>query len=410
MEQTRANLKQEIDNILEGAKAEYQGCLRTLEGLKIELEKVKDQARDLTLKQVDYNRLQRERDSNLKVFEQVLMRIKEIDLSGMLKVNNLRLLDRAKPPQDPASPNIRLNVLVGIFLGLMLSLGTALLIELLDTTLKNAEDIQRFLAIPLLGVVPEVKIDPGQPEALLPNVTDIYAYLKPKSSLAECCRTIRTNISFMSPGKPLSRILITSASPKEGKTTIASNLGITIANTGKRVLIVDTDMRRPRIHKAFGLDNEFGISNVIMQTMTEEEAIRRTQIENLDVMTCGPIPPNPSELIGSEIFVKIMDRLSVLYDWVILDSPPVIAVTDAVILSRLVDGVVMVIEFGKTLRQVARQAKEQILGVKGHILGVVINDLDLMNREYGHYYYYYYRHYGGYYAEKEESGKDPVKG
>lgn len=404
MDKTRKSLRQEISNIINGQKSEYLAAESALSDVKKELEQVKEQAMNLTSKSVEYNRLLREQESNQRVFEQVLVRLKEIDLAGMLKVNNISMLDEAKVPTIPITPKVKLNIILGIIMGLAISIGTALLLEVMDKTLKNTEDVERFLKIPLLGVIPKV---PHQEYTELAsqyrNFIDIFSFLNPQSSLAECCRTVRTNISFMSPGKQLKRILVTSASPREGKTTIVSNLSITIAKTGKKVLVLDSDIRRPRIHKAFDTDNDYGLSNVIMGTMTIDEAIRKTPIENLDILTCGAIPPNPAELLGSEEFRSIVDSLDERYDWIFFDSPPVIAVTDSSILSGLVDGVILVVKHGKTLREVAIRAKKQMTDIKANLLGAILNDLDLDNRETGNYYYHYYHRYGYYHHEPNDN-------
>lgn len=404
LDRAKENLQREVKNIIEAKRLEYFGAKKTMAAIQQEMEKVKQHARLLTLKEVEYNRLLRDKQSNLHVFEQVLSRAKEIDLSSMMRVNNIRMLDAAMVPDIPVLPRVRINIIISVLLGLLLGLGAAILLELFDKTLRNTEDVERFLKLPLLGILPEVKIKQDQPEAAIPNAAEILSFLKPKSSIAECCRQVRTNISFMSPGKPISRVLVTSSSPREGKTTIVSNLGITMANSGRRVLVLDTDMRRPRIHKAFRVSNEYGLSNVIMGTMKLEDAILKTEIENLELLTCGPIPPNPAELIGSDEFEKLVDRLSEIYDWIIFDSPPVIAVTDSLILSKMVDGVVLVVKFGSTHREVAAQARKHLTDVNANILGAVINNLDLDSKEYGNYYYYYHQRYGYYYSEKENEG------
>jgi len=404
LKKTRDSLRQEITNIVDGQKSNYLAAETSLKEVKKELEAAKDQAMNLTGKSVTYNRLLREKESNQSVFEQVLVRLKEIDLSGMLKVNNIRMLDEAKTPTVPIKPKVKLNIIIGILMGLLISIGTALLLEVMDKTLKSTEDVERFLHIPLLGVIPRVPHNEyTELAAKHRNFIDIFSFLNPQSSLAECCRTVRTNLSFISPGKPLKRILVTSASPREGKTTIVSNLGITIAKTGKKVLLLDSDIRRPRIHKAFDIHNEYGLSNVIMGTMTIDEAIRQTPVENLDILTCGAIPPNPAELLGSEEFKAIINSLDERYDWIFFDSPPVIAVTDSSILSGLVDGVILVVKHGKTLREVAIRAKKQMSDIKANLLGAILNDLDLDNRETGNYYYHYYHRYGYYHHEPNDN-------
>lgn len=411
LEHARQNLQNELNSIVAGIKADYDAADQLSKAMHAQLEDAKTQAKDLTLKQVEYNRLLREKDSNQRVFEQVMSRMKEIDLSSMLKVNNIRLLDRAKLSTAPILPRVKLNVMLGILLGILVSLATVVILESMDKSIKGPEDVQRFLAVPVLGVVPGVTIESNSEDAKYPNAVEMFTHNHPKSSIAEYCRTVRTNISFSSPEKPLRRLLITSASPREGKTTIATNLSVTLAVPEKRVVVVDTDMRRPRIHKAFGTHNEYGLSNVIMGKMTLDQAIRPSQVERLDLLTCGPIPPNPAELVGSEIFAKILDDLQARYDWVILDSPPVIAVADSMILSSLVDGVILVVSHSKTPRDMAAQACKQLQDVGGNILGVVLNQMDINQRGYGRYYqyYHYYRRYGYYHLDPQEEAADAAQ-
>ena len=223
---------------------------------------------------------------------------------------------------------------------------------------------------------------------------DLGVFLDPKSVAAECCRSIRTNILFMSPDRPLKIMVVTSPSPQEGKTTTAINLGVTMAEAGGRVLIVDTDMRRPRLHRSFGVPNQTGISTVIVGKATLEEAIKRTDVPNLDVLTCGPVPPNPSELLHTDRFGVVLADCAKLYDRIILDSPPTSAVTDPAVLGNLADGVVLVIKAGETTRESAMHARRQLATAKARLFGVVVNAIDFSNPAYGYEYYYrnYYRY------------------
>ncbi len=202
---------------------------------------------------------------------------------------------------------------------------------------------------------------------------------------------------------------MTSASPQEGKTTTAVNMAITMAQSGSKVILIDTDMRRPRIHKAFSMSNEFGITSLMLDEVGMDVAIKSTDVPNLSVLPCGPIPPNPAELIHSQKFKEVIDKISQHYDRIVFDSPPVIAVTDSLILGNLVDGVVMVIKSAQTTREVVLRAKNQLTGVNVNIFGAILNDLDLGSKKYGYYYYYYYRRYGYYYGEKDEQSEvNPV--
>jgi capsular exopolysaccharide synthesis family protein len=202
----------------------------------------------------------------------------------------------------------------------------------------------------------------------------------------------------MTPDQPLKRLLVTSSDPQEGKTTVATNLAITMAQSGSRTLLIDTDMRRPRIHRAFGLPNDAGMSNLIVGQMRPDEVIKETVVPNLYVLPCGPIPPNPAELVHTQRFKQLLVELDGKFDRIILDSPPVAAVTDALILSDEVDGVVLVVKAGRTMREVVLRTKQSLDDVNARIFGVVMNDVDLERRGYG--YYYYYQRYGYYYGEK----------
>jgi len=282
-------------------------------------------------------------------------------------------------------------VLAAILLGLLLGVGLAIGVEFLDNTIRSQEHVEQ-LGVTFLGVIPRVK--PGDDG----RTDDLVVLHQPKSVVAECCRAIRTNLLFMSPDKPLRSILITSAGPQDGKTTTAIDVAIAMAESGSRVLLVDADMRRPRVHKALGLAEGLGLSSLILGEGRLEQAIRRTELPNLHALTCGPIPPNPAELLHTEAFAALFKRMVEGFDRVVIDSPPVSAVSDALVLSTLVDGTVLVVKAGHTTRDAARRAVRSLADVKARLLGAVLNDLDTQDQRYGGYYYAY----GYYYGDKKE--------
>jgi len=218
--------------------------------------------------------------------------------------------------------------------------------------------------------------------------------------VAESCRAIRTNILFKSPDDPVHNILVTSPSPREGKTTVAVNLAITMAQSGSSVLVVDTDMRRPRLHKAVGISRDTGLSHAIMGEIDVEDAISPTKVENLFVLPSGPPPPNPAELLHTDSFLQVVRKLATMFDKIIFDSPPLGVVTDAAILSRLVDGTMIVVKPNYTTKEAARYVVSTLKEIGSPILGAVLNDLDPGNPTYNRYYYYYY-HKGDYYESDE---------
>jgi capsular exopolysaccharide synthesis family protein len=234
-----------------------------------------------------------------------------------------------------------------------------------------------------------------------PLSRDLYIYREPQSHAAECCRAIRTNLLYMSPDKPFKTLLITSSGPKDGKSSSVISLGIAMAQNGNRVLLVDTDLRRPRLHKSFGVPNDVGVSSLIVAERTVQEAIKSTEIPGLFVLTCGPIPPNPAELLHTKAFAELLQKLVAKFDRVILDSPPIAAVADAVILSTQVDGVALVVKAGGTSKEMVRRAVNSLHSVKARLFGVILNNVqfDNVSRYRGS---YYPSQYGYYYQEKKD--------
>lgn len=425
----------EVTNILRAVDAELSAALATEAGLKKTLDELRNQALELSQKEFAYSRLVRQKDNQEKTYHLLHGRNMEADLSRLLKVNNVHILDPALLPELPIKPRLKLNLALAMVIGLLMGLGMALLVEFADRTVKTQEDIED-LKIAFLGIVPSIdsssanpgsynyvaqtgkrsrikkkkeKVVPKGEDATTPINYDTFVHDNPKSQVAESCRSIRTNLLFMSADHPAKRILVTSPSPQEGKTTFAVNLAIVMAQSGSKVLLVDTDMRRPRIHKSFDIRPRTGISTLTLGESTREESVIRTRIPNLDILTCGPIPPNPSELIHTDRFAAVVDELSNHYDRVIFDSPPVAVVTDAAILSKMVDGTVLIIKSLQTTKDSAKHAVGVLSDIGANILGAVLNDLDLTNRKYGqHYYYYYYKKYGYYYQSDEDTERSSL--
>ena len=396
IESTKKAYQQEIDGVLASFQKSYEQMIDNERSLKAMMEKEKNEAIELSKIEIDYKPLQRAADQNTKMYGLVASRQKEIDITGPIRSNNVRVLERATVPGVPVRPRPLQNLMIGLLLGLGTGVALAFVIEALDNTLKTQADVEQFLGVSVLGLVPVIGV--GAAEAAQENdhlrERDLGVFLDPKSIAAECCRSIRTNILFMSPDRPLRTMVITSPSPQEGKTTTAINLGVTMAEAGSRVLIIDTDMRRPRLHRSFGVPNQTGISTVMVGKATISEAVKRTDVPNLDVLPCGPVPPNPSELLHTERFAAVLAECGKLYDRVILDSPPTSAVTDPAVLGNLSDGVVLVVKAGETTRESAMHARRQLAGAKARLIGVVVNAIDFSNPAYGYDYYYrnYYRY------------------
>jgi succinoglycan biosynthesis transport protein ExoP len=402
MEVIRKAYVKEIDGALATFEKNYEEVVDNEHSLKALMEQEKNEAIDLAKVEVEYRPLLRASQQNDKMYGIISTRQKEIDITGPMRTNNVRVLERAVVRTAPIRPKPIQNLMLGLLLGLGTGIALAFAIESLDNTLKTQADVEQFLGVPVLGLVPVIGSQGEPQEALSDDLRqrDLGVFLDPKSVAAECCRSIRTNILFMSPDRPIRTMLITSPSPQEGKTTTAINLGVTMAEAGGRVLLIDTDMRRPRLHRSFGVGNQFGISTVIVGKTTLEEAVKHTDVPNLDVLTCGPVPPNPSELLHTDRFTAVLADCAKLYDRVILDSPPTSAVTDPAVLGNLVDGVVLIIKAGETTRDSAIHARRQLMSAKARVVGVIVNAIDFSNPAYGYEYYYrnYYRYgytYGG---------------
>jgi len=408
-----ASLRREIDNALKVVEARYNEALDAERQLAGALEAAKKEALDLNLKQIDYNRLKRAQENTEKLYTLVLSRLKESDLSANLRTTNIRLLDRASVPKFPIKPDVKLNLLIALLFGLLGGIGLAVLVEALDVTVKTQEEVEALTGLPFLGILPSIeaiegRFSPRSRNGVVDPRKDLYLHTSPKSSVAECARSIRTNLLFMSPEKPLTALVVTSPGPREGKTTTAISLAIVMAQGGQKVLLVDTDLRRPRIHRSFGVSSEVGITSVVLGQTRLEDAIKTTEVPNLSVLPCGPLPPNPAELLHTEAFGAILAELCRRFDRVIFDSPPLIAVTDPTVLATRSDGVLIVVKAGQTTREGLRRSVRMLADVNARVLGTVLNDLDVTSRGYGQYYYYYYRRYGyGYGYGQERSREAP---
>jgi capsular exopolysaccharide synthesis family protein len=332
-----------------------------------------------------YNPLARNAKNASEVYAILLKRLNESGLEAEDLANNARPLDAALTPGAPVEPNMRNSAVLGTALGFILGLMLAFFVEFVDRSVKSQHDVENVIGLPFLGFIPSV----GGEQLAVAGPRDLYVMRHPNSTAAECCRVVRTNILFSSPDKPIRSLVITSSNPLEGKTMTVVNMGVVMAQSGHRTLIVDTDMRRPRLHKAIGVPNDNGVSRMILGETDLEQAVKSTDVPNLFVLPCGPIPPNPAELLQTEKFVTVARGLLEKFDRVIFDSPPVMAVTDAAVLSRVADGTVIVVRAGRTPRDSVIRAKQLVRAVNQKIIGVVLNDVNLKNPHYASYYQYY---------------------
>lgn len=382
-----AALQSEARRIVGGVQEQYEAMLATERSLLNEVERFKKEAFDLGPKIVAYNELQRAKKSLEDRYTILRNRLSTSEMTGRMnsEINTsyAKPLDPALVPTDPVSPSLRVNIAFAASLSLLLGLAFVFLTVFLDRTVKTTEDAQQAAGVAVLGFIPMLDT------ATSDQTRDLYVHKNPKSQIAECCRSLRTNILFSAADRSLKTLLVSSANQREGKTTTVIYLGTTMAQSGQRVLLIDTDMRRPRLHASTGVHRQHGLSNLMLGDTSYEDAIKSTEIPNVYVLPCGPLPPNPAELLMTKRFEAVLQELSTRFDRVILDSPPVQAVTDAVVLSKLVDGVILVVRADHTLREDVRRSSRQIRDVGGTIFGVIVNEIDAAERGYYSYGYGY---------------------
>jgi polysaccharide biosynthesis transport protein len=393
---TRDALKREITSIVASIESQYAASLKNEEALNQELKHEKEFALGLNDAAVKYAILQREADTNKQLYNAVLTRMKDVEVTADLHASNISIVDRATPPVAPSSPQPVRDMLAAALLGLVGGVGLAFLLERHDDTFKDAAEIESYLRVPRLGMIPNFQRLAGPSHGLSGALRRVPATLsgapyQSSSPEGEAYRMLRTALLLSRAGGPPKTALVVSAVPGEGKTTTAVNLSIVLASNGKKVLLIDADLRRPNCHGAFGLPNGRGLTEALTGVGELEELIRPTGIENVHVLTSGTMPPNPSELLGSDKMREILDNLRRQYDCIIVDTAPIILVTDAVILSSIVDGVLMVAH-KQTARQQVKAALARLEFAQAKVFGVVLNNVDLNSFGYDGYAKQYYEY------------------
>lgn len=399
---------------------EYNTAQNHVEILQGALDKQKAEANDLAEKLVQYHILQHDAEANKLLYDGLLQKLKEATISVGLRSSNIRVVDPALAPTTPSRPQKARNILLAFLVGLVGGIGLAIFREYLDNTVKSPDDIEALTGLPSLAVVPAL---PGSlnghhsrwawptrnplPQADVGPRVELLSYLQPKSQISEAFRALRTSLLLSQAEQPPQVILLTSALPREGKTTAAVNLAVTLAQLGDRTLLMDSDLRKPGIRRAMNLTigKELGLSSYLAGVCTLEEAILpHPAISNLSVLTTGPVPPSPADLLSSHRMQEAIAEARRRFKFVVIDSPPIMAATDAVILSALTDGVLLVVRSGETPKEAFTRTRDLLGAVKSRLLGVVLNAVDSGAPDYYYSYRYYPYAYGYGYGEDVQGG------
>jgi capsular exopolysaccharide synthesis family protein len=390
IETTETRINAEVQKVVQALRNDYQAAQANERSLQASLDQQRAEAQDLNRASIQYGVLQRDATSNQTMFSGLLERSRETGISGELKTSNIRIVDQAETPRRPASPNKVTNLLLALFGGSFLGIGLAFFFEYLDSRVKQPEEIKTQLGLPFLGMIPVFNPKETTGPPLIGNGMPV--------EFAEAFRGIRTNILFSSADAGSKSIVVTSTGPGEGKSVVSANIAMSLALAGQRVLLIDADMRRPKTHEFFGVALEPGLSNVMVGDAKASETVKKTLTPNLWLMAAGKHPPNPAELLGSRRFSDFMTSLSDHFDWVIIDSPPVMAVTDASVIAHSVTGVVFVVGAEMTSRGTAKAALEQLNSAKAKYVGGILNRVDVRRNPY-YYARHYRREYSSYYTK-----------
>ena len=373
-------IKTEIETLAQGIASEYEEIKSNEEAVLVALTEQEKLALQLNRLAIEYNVLKRDSETNREMYNALLRRMKETDVSGGLTQSHVRIIDRAEVSEKPVSPKKMRNIILACIVGLLMGSGAAFALECFDDTIKTQKDIEAYVQIPFLGHVPIMKCKPAD--------VGLYSAAYPSSDITETLRSIKTNINFILNTPPPHVLLMTSSIPGEGKTSCSLNLSIVIAQGGSRILLVDSDMRHPSINKPFKISHERGLKEYLENKLDFDSIVQQTSVENLSIVTSGSIPHNPVELLSAGGITRFMEEARARFDKIILDSPPLIAVSDPLIVAKLVDGVVVVVKGAVVSRETVSAAIKKLENIDARILGIVLNNVELPREKY--YYSYYH--------------------
>jgi exopolysaccharide transport family protein len=417
MKEIDAQILLETRKVAGKIRGQYMAALQRETMLHDALERQKQEANKLNESAIQYSILKRDLESYRQLYEGLMEKMKQAGVSAGLKSNNFRIVDVARVPTAPIEPNIPRNLLFAFMLGLTSGVGLAFLLEGLDNTVRTTEQAQMISGLPPLGMIPMGSRSAREGAdskrlviATSKEAVELVTQVRPQSQMAESYRALRTSLLLSNLGAPPKVIMITSALPQEGKTTTSINCAVVLAQKGIRVLLIDADLRRPSIHKTLGMGPRSGLSNVLTGSATLQQTITRSPVlPNLFILPAGTPPPNPAELLASANMRDVLEELRAQYDHIVVDTPPTLSVTDAVVLSPRADAIVLVIRSGQTTKHALRRSRDVLLQVNAKVSGVLLNAVDLTSPDY-YYYYEYKSKYSRYYRDDESHGDDDEGG
>jgi capsular exopolysaccharide synthesis family protein len=407
-----SSIAEENVKVRESLRTEFRAALKSQEMLQATFDEQKDNAFKMNQDAIQYGVMRREVDSSRDLYEGLLKRLKEAGILAGLRSSNINVIDTASVPVAPVEPKIPLNIALGCLGGIVFGISSAFIAENIDSSIRTPEDIETYCSLPSLGIIPSaVKSEGAAANALAPRKAPriiLPVTLEHRNSgSAEAFRALRTSLMLSSPGAPPQVILITSAVSEEGKSFVSINLAVVLAQTGQQVLLVDADMRRPSINTYLGIPTNPGLSACLAGTSDSQDVIIKIEdVPGLHVMPAGRTPPYPAELLASEAFPQLVMQWRERYRYIVIDTPPALAVTDSVVGARVSDVVVLVARSEKTRRQSLARARDLLTKARVHIGGVVVNDLSFDSMEYRHYYGYYGKDYQTYYRDGGETNGD----
>jgi polysaccharide biosynthesis transport protein len=405
LEEVRKRLGKELQSVATGIESDYLAAEAREKALRDKVREQRSAALNLKDAAVEYAILSREADTNRQLYDSVAKRITEIGITGELHMSNIYIVDEAKPPLGPSRPKKMPYLYAGVFMGAMLGVALAFLLEYLDKSVKTPDEVKRYANLPTLGIVPDFSIAGKAGEPSLVDMIEesgatkdvdshnnaSVAARRPRSLVWESYCTLQTSILLSQAEEPPKVVLFTSGLGGEGKTATVINTAIIFAQMEARVLVIDADLRRPSCHNRLWQERGSGLTELLTGQRTLEEVIKPTLTDNLFVITGGAVPPDPVKLVGSRKMHEVLTRLREQFDYIFIDSPPVIAVSDSIRLSTMVDGVVVVVKGQDTTRNVLQEACFRLRYARAKILGVVLNKVDLKNSHYDYYHLDYYR-------------------